>query len=178
MYLPPIIARLLPLFADSSTSSTASLSSIAVTTDVKTFRPIKAHATHPTTQALLWHDASQRHTLQDMRVFDSDSDIDVDIESMTGTDHPIDPPPLVLRTRRITITRPRHLPSPHSLRNLTFHQRSTLLSSVPEWEETEVEAPDITDRETLRSLAMMSSNAYIEPDTPEWYPLDNWNAVR
>ncbi|KAJ9128154.1 hypothetical protein QFC24_000446 [Naganishia onofrii] len=112
-----------------------------------------------------------------MRVFDSDSDIDVDIESMTGTDHPIDPPPLVLRTRRITITRPRHLPSPHSLSNLTFHQRSTLLSSAPEWEETEVEAPDITDRETLRSLAMMSSNAYIEPDTPEWYPLDNWNAT-
>ncbi|KAJ9125457.1 hypothetical protein QFC22_000418 [Naganishia vaughanmartiniae] len=184
MYLPPIIARLLPLFADTTTPLSTPTAPIVATTNIKTFRPIKAHATHPTSQALLWHDASQRHTLQDMRSFDLDSDID--IESITGHDdqqqqqqqlQPIDPPPLVLRTRRITIARPRHLPSPNSLRNLTFHQRSTLLSSVPEWEETEVEAPDVTDRETLRSLAMMSSNAYIEPDTPEWYPLDNWNAT-
>ncbi|KAJ9109131.1 hypothetical protein QFC21_000459 [Naganishia friedmannii] len=178
MYLPPIIARLLPIFADSSTTSTTPTSSIVVTTDVKTFRPIKAHATHPISQALLWHDASQRHTLQDMRSFNLDSDID--IESITGNNdlqQAIDPPPLVLRTRRITITRPRHAPSAHLLRNLTFHHRSTLLLASREWEETEVEAPDVTDRETLRSLAMMSSNAYIEPDTPEWYPLDNWNAT-
>ncbi|KAJ9109710.1 hypothetical protein QFC19_001940 [Naganishia cerealis] len=172
MYLPPVIARLLPLFADSSPASTSSVS--ATTTDLRTFRPIKAHATHPKSQALLWHDASERHSLQDMRSFALDSDVAV--EPMVG-EQAIDPPPLVLRTRRIPIMRPRHLPSPSSLRNLTFSQRSLFLSSAPDWEEMEVEAPDVTDRETLLSLAMMSSNAYIEPDTPEWYPLDNWNAT-
>jgi lipase ATG15 len=171
MYLPPLIARLLPLFANSSPSSSSSPSA---TTDIKTFRPIKAHTTHSDNQGLLWHDASQRQKLQDMRAFELDGDA-----AMNALDdgEPIDPPPLVLRTRRIPIMRPRH-PSPTaSWRNLTFSQRSSLLSAAPDWEEIEVEAPDVTDRKTLLALAMMSSNAYIEPNSTEWYSLDKWNAV-
>lgn len=170
MYLPPLIARLLPLFANSSTSGSSSPSA---TTDVKIFRPVKAHAAHDDNRALLWHDASETHKLQDMRAFELDG---TEALSALNDGEPIDPPPLVLRTRRIPIMRPRHL-SATSLRNLTFSQRSSLLSSAPDWEEIEVEAPDITDRETLRSLAMMSSNAYVEPNTTEWYSLDKWNAV-
>lgn len=175
MYLPPLIARLLPLFADPSPSaSTSTSTSTSATSAVKTFRPVKAHVNQPDTQLLLWHDVSDAHRLQDMRAFDLDAG--EAIHSLSNGES-IDPPPLVLRTRRIPIMRPRYLPSTISLRNLTFAQRSSLLSAVPDWEDTEVEAPDTTDRETLRTLAMMSSNAYIEPNSTDWYPLDKWNVV-
>lgn len=170
MYLPPLIARLLPLFSE-STSPSASTSATAT---VKTFRPIKAHANQPNTPALLWHNASEAHSLQDMRAFDLDAR--EAIHSLDNGDS-IDPPPLVLRTRRIPIMRPRLGSSTGHLRNWTSSQRSSLLSATLEWEETEVEAPDTTDRETLRTLAMMSSNAYIEPNSTDWYPLDKWNVV-
>lgn len=171
MYLPPLIARLLPLFANSSPSGSNSTSA---TTDVKTFRPIKAHATHSDNQGLLWHDASESHNLQDMRAFDLDGN---DALRALSDGERIDPPPLVLRTRRIPIMRPRHISPTASWRNLTFSQRSSLLSAAPDWEEIEVEAPDTTDRKTLLALAMMSSNAYIEPNSTEWYSLDKWDAV-
>jgi hypothetical protein len=173
MYLPPLIARILPLFADSSPSASTTTSASAVSS-VKTFRPIKAHYNQPDTPTLLWHDASESHKLQDIRAFDLDAG---DAIHALDNGESIDPPPLVLRTRRIPIMRPRYLPSTSSLRNLTFSQRSSLLSAAPDWEETEVEAPDTTDRETLRTLAMMSSNAYIEPNSTEWYTLEKWNVV-
>ncbi|GHJ85490.1 hypothetical protein NliqN6_1892 [Naganishia liquefaciens] len=168
MYLPPLIARLLPLLA---TTSPPSLST-SVTSTVKTFKPVKAHANQPDTSALLWHDASAAHSLQDMRAFDLEAGEAI---HALNNGESIDPPPLVLRTRRIPIMRPRLVPSAAHLCNLTFSQRSSLLSATMEWEETEVEAPDTTDRETLRTLAMMSSNAYIEPNSTDWYSLDKWN---
>lgn len=171
MYLPPLIARLLPLFANSSPSSSSSTSA---TTDIKTFRPIKAHTTHSDNQSLLWHDASGNHSLQDLRALELDGHAAM---SVLDDGEPIDPPPLVLRTRRIPIMRPRHSPLTASWRNLTFSERSSLLSAAPDWEEIEVEAPDVTDRKTLLALAMMSSNAYIEPNSTDWYSLDKWNAV-
>jgi hypothetical protein len=174
MYLPPLIARILPLFADSSPSASTSSTSASSVSSVKTFRPIKSHYNQPDTPTLLWHDASESQKLQDMRAFDLDAS---DAIHALDNGESIDPPPLVLRTRRIPIMRPRYLPSTSSLRNLTFSQRSSLLSAVPDWEETEVEAPDTTDRETLRTLAMMSSNAYIEPNSTDWYPLEKWNVV-
>jgi putative lipase involved disintegration of autophagic bodies len=109
-----------------------------------------------------------------MRAFDLDGK---DALHALSDGEPIDPPPLVLRTRRIPIMRPRHISPTASWRNLTFSQRSSLLSAAPDWEEIEVEAPDTTDRKTLLALAMMSSNAYIEPNSTEWYSLDKWNAV-
>jgi putative lipase involved disintegration of autophagic bodies len=46
-----------------------------------------------------------------------------------------------------------------------------------EWEDVDVEAPDIRDRQTLISLAKMTSNAYVTPDSGEWWPVGDYNAV-
>ena len=47
------------------------------------------------------------------------------------------------------------------------------------WDEVEVPGPNVTDRETLRALAMMTNNAYYEgPGTKGWYDLGpDWNSV-
>lgn len=49
------------------------------------------------------------------------------------------------------------------------------------WSEEPLEAPDVTDRKTLLSLAKMTRNAYLDISdnvTEEWYVLDGWNKVR
>jgi putative lipase involved disintegration of autophagic bodies len=40
-----------------------------------------------------------------------------------------------------------------------------------QWEEDEVEGPDVEDRETLLTLAKMTYDAYIEPTDDDWYDL-------
>lgn len=46
------------------------------------------------------------------------------------------------------------------------------------WLEDEVQGPDVESRETLRTLAMMTSNAYYEPGEKGWYDLGaGWNSV-
>lgn len=47
------------------------------------------------------------------------------------------------------------------------------------WTEIEVNGPDVTDRETLQALAMMTNNAYHpDPDKKGWYDLGpDWNSV-
>ena len=51
--------------------------------------------------------------------------------------------------------------------------------SLDSWDEVEVPGPNVTDRETLRGLAMMTNNAYHErSDKKGWYDLGrNWNSV-
>ncbi|THH07288.1 hypothetical protein EW145_g3473 [Phellinidium pouzarii] len=45
-----------------------------------------------------------------------------------------------------------------------------------EWDQVEVEGPDVEDRHTLQQLAMMSGNAYALPGQKNWYDLDEaWN---
>ena len=44
-----------------------------------------------------------------------------------------------------------------------------------EWDDVEVLAPDITDRQTLLTLAKMTSNAYVLPGGDDWYPLGKYN---
>lgn len=56
------------------------------------------------------------------------------------------------------------------------HVFTRFLSS---WDEVEVSGPNVTDRETLRLLAMMTNNAYYQ-DTEKkgWYDLGpDWNSV-
>jgi putative lipase involved disintegration of autophagic bodies len=47
------------------------------------------------------------------------------------------------------------------------------------WSEMEVPGPNVSDRETLRQLAMMTNNAYEENATSkDWYDLGpDWNSV-
>ena len=45
------------------------------------------------------------------------------------------------------------------------------------WEDVEIQGPDVTDRQTLITLAKMMSNAYVLPDGGEWWPVGEWNAT-
>jgi len=66
-------------------------------------------------------------------------------------------------------------------------RKLSLLTQDPEgfsqdgasWIEEDIVGPNITDRETLRLLAKMTSNSYLETtDDPLWYDLGgNWTAV-
>ncbi|KZT70378.1 alpha/beta-hydrolase [Daedalea quercina L-15889] len=66
-------------------------------------------------------------------------------------------------TRPVTV----HRPASHER---FFSSRFNSLISVP-WDEAEVEGPNIHDRETLLTLAKMTSNAYTEPENSDWYDL-------
>jgi lipase ATG15 len=47
-----------------------------------------------------------------------------------------------------------------------------------DWNEEEVEGPDITDNGTLLLLAKMTSDAYVPPGNSRWYDLgEKWNIV-
>ena len=47
------------------------------------------------------------------------------------------------------------------------------------WKEDEIMGPNVESRETLLELAKMTNNAYLEPDEPGWYGLnETWNVVR
>ena len=47
-----------------------------------------------------------------------------------------------------------------------------------DWEDVEVAGPDVTDRQTLITLAKMMSNAYVESVGEEWWPLgEKWNTT-
>ena len=56
------------------------------------------------------------------------------------------------------------------------HVFTQLLDS---WDEVEVPGPNVTDRETLHTLAMMTNNAYFQDtETKGWYDLGpDWNSV-
>ncbi len=104
-----------------------------------------------------------------------------------------------LRTRNVTIlrSRPRHNSTIHPFTHPTEYlaQRRSrrkeakfqAAQGIPVtkyeleddwiWEEEEVVAPDTRDRETLLTLAKMTSNAYTLPESSDWYPLERWNDV-
>ena len=116
--------------------------------------------------------------------------------------------PLTIRTKPITIRRPRIKPPsmlswaysarrnnrppgteilPYSARPRKITEEegnSTWIApdysdAQGDWEDVEVQGPDITDRQTLLTLAKMMSNAYVEvTDGGEWWPLGKqWNAT-
>lgn len=58
-------------------------------------------------------------------------------------------------------------------RSMRHMQNDALL-----WHETDVLGPNVTNRETLLTLAKMTSNAYYQPGDKDWYGLgSNWNTV-
>lgn len=59
-------------------------------------------------------------------------------------------------------------------RSLHFEESEAL-----DWDEDEIEAPDVNSRETLLTLAKMTNDAYLNPGEPGWYDLGgDWNVVR
>jgi len=45
------------------------------------------------------------------------------------------------------------------------------------WEEVEVDAPDLTDKQTVLNLARMANDAYATPGESRWMELDKFNLV-
>lgn len=75
------------------------------------------------------------------------------------------------QTRRLKIARP-------ASRDAFVRARTTRWSTALDWEEEEVEGPDVESRETLLVLAKMTNNAYLKPGEPGWYDLGgNWTVV-
>ena len=59
------------------------------------------------------------------------------------------------------------------LRSIKFGENEPLA-----WDEDEILSPDVESLETLRELAKMTNNAYVDPEDPAWYDLNgNWNVV-
>ncbi|KAF8150712.1 alpha/beta-hydrolase [Crassisporium funariophilum] len=57
------------------------------------------------------------------------------------------------------------------LRSLYYGENEWL-----DWNEEEIESPDVESRGSLLELAKMTNNAYVEPSDPAWYDLDpKWN---
>ena len=47
-----------------------------------------------------------------------------------------------------------------------------------EWDDEEIEGPNVEDRQTLLMLAKMTYNAYVEPQDKDWYDLgEGWPTV-
>jgi lipase ATG15 len=111
----------------------------------------------------------------------------------------LDMSPLTLRTKKIMLRRPRTRP-PHLLswahaamaaqHGGVANASGWIAPSVDNpqdgmfgvfgdagsgWEDVEVDAPDVTDRQTLLTLAKMASNAYTTDDQEGWFPMPGHN---
>lgn len=86
-----------------------------------------------------------------------------------------DPTTYSLQSRRVKRHRPRSLEEFHRarVRSMRFQENESV-----EWDEDEVEGPDVNSRETLLLLAKMTNNAYLSPGEDGWYDLGGqWNVV-
>ncbi|KAM6504285.1 alpha/beta-hydrolase [Amanita muscaria] len=82
--------------------------------------------------------------------------------------------PYTIRTRNISTFRPPSFQEFSRVRSLSRHGAAESLH----WDEEEIPAPDVESRQTLLLLAKMTNNAYVEPDSVEWYKLDgNWTVA-
>ncbi|KAH9945068.1 alpha/beta-hydrolase [Epithele typhae] len=78
-----------------------------------------------------------------------------------------------LRPRKVKTHRPRSAAAFERARARSARLRE---SEAVEWDEDEVEGPDVADRETMLLLAKMTNNAYLAPDEQGWYDLGSeWN---
>jgi lipase ATG15 len=177
----PLISRLAPLLIPYLSPS--ALPPESKSSEVS-FEPI--HAFAHTTRIIL-HDA-QGPSIQTAS-FDTLS-ADEKEEYLLDTPRPdLLTAPLSIRTKPTIIRRPRIRPpsiiswalSAQRARNPnTYANSSTWTAPAYDdhdgWEDVEVSAPDVTDRQTLIAMAKMASNAYTTPDVDgEWWPLGNWN---
>lgn len=130
------------------------------------FRPVHAHASssHRTSDVLFSNEVHSPASIAADPAY-----LDTPLPHLAGL-------PLSVRTKRQVVRRPIN----NSRDRLNEYRRRSLLwqeSTQEEWEDVEVDVPDVTDRQTIITLAKMSSNAYVAPDTDEWWPLDGYNAV-
>ncbi|KAI9457146.1 alpha/beta-hydrolase [Russula earlei] len=92
---------------------------------------------------------------------------DVPLHSSLHTDAQ----PLSIPIAPIRTARPQSAEAFAEARALSMRGQSAALG----WEEDEIPGPDVSKRNTLLLLAKMTSNAYVEPTSAEWYNLtDEW----
>lgn len=116
-----------------------------------TFQLRQVHALHPETYASVFRDVHHSQSS-----FSSE--------------------PLSIRTSRTSVHRPRSQDAFHAarVRSMRYGQNMRV-----DWDEEEVNSPDVTDKDTLLTLAKMTFDAYIDPTDSTWYDLGGeWNAVR
>ncbi|GJE94583.1 alpha/beta hydrolase [Phanerochaete sordida] len=76
-------------------------------------------------------------------------------------------------TRIVKTTRPS---SHDAFRRARALSRFSKQSAPLDWDEDEIEGPDVESRKTLLHLAKMTNNAYLEPGEAGWYDLGgDWN---
>lgn len=82
---------------------------------------------------------------------------------------------LSLSTSPVTVHRPN---SRAAFRAARARWRSGGYAETLEWDDTEVQAPNVSSRTTLQTLAKMTNNAYSEPGDKEWYDIgSDWDVV-
>lgn len=119
---------------------------------VDTFQAVTADSDRPRTLAF--------HLDRDHSSYpQSDGDIQFVVQQRPNLDSY--PTPTLL-TRPTSVYRPRSI---HAFMDSRFSSEDVAV----EWDEVEVEGPDIEDRHTLQQLAMMSGNAYALPGQKSWY---------
>ena len=181
----PLISRLAPLLIPYLSPS--ALPPEWISSEVS-FEPVHAfaHTTH-TRPRIILHDASQAsvHSAS----FDALSEEDREEHLLDSPRPDLMTAPLSIRTKPTIIRRPRIKPpsiiswalSAQRARNPNTYSNSSIWKAPAYddhdgWEDVEVAAPDVTDRQTLIAMAKMASNDYTTPDVDgEWWPLGNWN---
>ena len=74
-----------------------------------------------------------------------------------------------IKSKEITATVPQRPPT------LMYTSPKSFFSVAPHinhWKSQKIVVPDMTDNETVVTLAKMASNAYLDPSKPNWYSLD------
>jgi lipase ATG15 len=194
---------LLPYLDPSSPSHTSASGQLLPSSSSLTFKPIHAHAhaflnSSDTSPTLLLHNASSHASAYLSSTSDGNAEsfllagdpLTIRTRQITIRRPVVRPPRMVSwalsarqkRKRRNTGMFPWATPRPLE-RNMTDQRAESWeapdfddLSKTNGWEDVEVVAPDVTDRQTLLTLAKMTSNAYITPDSGEWWPTGDWNA--
>lgn len=189
---------LVPLLSpDRETARPSSHSQASGSTSL-TFQPIHAigHTTSNTSSPqVVFNNGSSVDAFTNSANFHALSDREQEAYLLDHPNPEIAAQPLSIRTKLITIRRPRIRPpsiiswalSAQSQRKLysfrSDEEREGGIWIAPEyddhhgWEDVEVVAPDVSDRQTLITMAKMASNAYVLPDGGEWWPLSDWNAT-
>ena len=100
---------------------------------------------------------------------------DVDYASYAGNITAYASEEYTVNTRLLPSYRP---PSFDAVKNARYRSMKFGQSTLLDWDEEEIVGPDVESRETLLTLAKMTSNAYLQPNDKGWYPLGgNWTTV-
>ncbi|GAA5976175.1 hypothetical protein JCM10908_005407 [Rhodotorula pacifica] len=129
----------------------------------------------------------ERHLPASRRDYDS-----VQISSLASADPSLYPLLQSVKTRRIRSQRPSSQVAFQAARRHSYRSQSIQIGRIPsrqdeedarlaqslEWDDIEIDAPDVTSVETLAAFGKMTSNAYSLPEEGSWYDVGGgWNVT-